>query len=328
MTDDDDRFDRPHDTLFRYAFERPEIAEGELRSVLPPAVVNALDFATLRLEPGSLVDPERATLESDLLYRVQLASQDAFVFVLFEHQSSEDSMMPFRMARYMLRIWERWLRTPEAPPARVPVIIPLVLSNAERAWFAPRSMRALYAAPEHVLDALGPHLLDVTIRLDDLPAQDAAAIKARAHLHNFGRLALFALQRSRTAPDFVAELAVWIDLVRDLVRTSQGLEDFTLLIRYIHYPADFAPGSLRALVRSLGHGIEETTMTAADRLRAEGKAEGEAKGEAKLLLKLLALRFGPLPDSAVARVMGASEEERMGFTERVLTAASLNDVLG
>src|SRR5688572_29437175 len=34
-----DDFDRPHDRLFRYAFERPEIAEGELRTLLPPDVV-------------------------------------------------------------------------------------------------------------------------------------------------------------------------------------------------------------------------------------------------------------------------------------------------
>jgi hypothetical protein len=46
-----------------------------------------------------------------------------------------------------------------------------------------------------------------------------------------------------STPDFVAELAVWRDLVSDLVRTAQGLEDFTLLIRYIHHTADFAPGS-------------------------------------------------------------------------------------
>lgn len=59
-----DDLDHPHDRLFRYAFERPEIAEGELRCLLPPAVVHALDFETLVLEPGSLVDAEHAELEN------------------------------------------------------------------------------------------------------------------------------------------------------------------------------------------------------------------------------------------------------------------------
>jgi hypothetical protein len=194
---DDDRFDHPHDTLFRYAFERPDIAEGELRSVLPSAVVAALDSTALTVEPGSPVDPERAALETDLVYRLQLAGEDVFVLVLFEHQSSEEATMPFRMARYMIRIWERWLRAQEVPPSRVPVIVPLVLNNDLKPWTAPRSLRALYAAPEHVLAALGPHLLHMTLCLDDLPALDPAAIKARVQLHHSGRLALIALQRSR-----------------------------------------------------------------------------------------------------------------------------------
>jgi hypothetical protein len=328
----DDNFDRPHDRLFRYAFERAEIAEGELRSVLPAAVIDAIDFATLVLEPGSLVDPEHAELETDLLYRAQLAGSDAFIFILFEHQSSADTMMPFRMTRYLVRIWERWSRALASPPKKLPVIVPLVLSNDVRPWTAPRSLRSLYNAPEEVLLALGPHLLDVTLHIDDLPAQTSSALKARASLHEFGRLTLFALQRARTAEDFVSELASWLDLIGQLVRSAQGLEDFGLLIRYIHHTADFAPGSLRQLVRGLGREVEETAMTAAERLKAEGRAEGEAKGrvegEAMLLLKQLALRFGPLPAEVHTRVSSASVEELARFGERVLTAGSLDEVLG
>jgi predicted transposase YdaD len=80
-------------------------------------------------------------------------------------------------------------------------------------------------------------------------------------------------------------------------------------------------------------------MTAADRLRAEGRAEGEAKGKAEgeakgkaegkaeLLLKLLTLRFGELPQAARARLAAADEQALMRFTERVLSASSLDEVL-
>jgi predicted transposase YdaD len=30
--------------------------------------------------------------------------------LLFEHQSSPDAAMPFRLLRYVVRIWERWRR--------------------------------------------------------------------------------------------------------------------------------------------------------------------------------------------------------------------------
>jgi hypothetical protein len=327
----DDDFDRPHDRLFRYAFERPEIAEGELRHLLPPEVVQALDFTTLTIEPGSLVDTEHAELETDLLYRVQLAGRESFVFLLFEHQSSADSMMPYRMARYMLRIWERWRRSQPAPPPQLPVIVPLLLSNDERPWSAPLSLSELYAAPSEVLLALGPYLLDVTLRIDDLSAQSSAALKARASLHQFGRLVLFALQRARSSTDFVGEFAPWLDEVGQLVLTEQGHEDFELLSRYIHHTADFEPGSLRELVRGLGRRVEESAMTAAERSRAqgrlEGKAEGRAEGQAQLLLRQLTLRFGALSPAAQTRVAEASLEQLSVYAERVLSAASLDDVL-
>ena len=62
--------------------------------------------------------------------------------------------------------------------------------------------------------------------------------------------------------------------------------------------------------------------------RAEGKAEGRAEGKADLLLKQLAVRFGPLAAEVVARVRAASVAELDIFAERVLTAASLDAVLG
>jgi len=61
---------------------------------------------------------------------------------------------------------------------------------------------------------------------------------------------------------------------------------------------------------------------------AEGKAEGKAEGLAGLLLKLLQLKFGLLPESVVGRVQSAEIEELERWSERVLSAQSLDDVLG
>ena len=64
--------------------------------------------------------------------------------------------------------------------------------------------------------------------------------------------------------------------------------------------------------------------------RAEGEARGEAKGKvrgkAEIVLKLLRLRFGDLPEEVKARVAQASLEELEIWIERVLTAESLDAV--
>ena len=73
-------------------------------------------------------------------------------------------------------------------------------------------------------------------------------------------------------------------------------------------------------------------MTAGEQLiergRKEGLKEGMQKGQQQTLLKQLQTRFGALPDSALARVMAAGSAELDLWAERILTAPTLEDVLG
>jgi len=81
----------PHDLLARYTFAHPERAAAELRAVLPPHVVSAVDWSSLRREPGSVVDPELRETESDLLFSARLHEGGSLLlYVLLEHESSVD----------------------------------------------------------------------------------------------------------------------------------------------------------------------------------------------------------------------------------------------
>lgn len=59
----------------------------------------------------------------------------------------------------------------------------------------------------------------------------------------------------------------------------------------------------------------------------EGREEGLAQGRAEVLLKLLRLKFGSLPESAEEKVRQASLEELDRWAERVLSAQSLEETL-
>ena len=95
-----------------------------------------------------------------------------------------------------------------------------------------------------------------------------------------------------------------------------------------------APHRLASLAAQIGPEAEEVYMTTADMLRAEGEAKGLAKGEAKgraehaagVLVRLLTRRFGAVPDELRARIDTASLEQLDTWTERVLDAATLDDV--
>jgi hypothetical protein len=63
------------------------------------------------------------------------------------------------------------------------------------------------------------------------------------------------------------------------------------------------------------------------RIREEGRQEGRREGEAEMLLRLLRIRFGTLSADTEARVQEADPETLLQWSERVLTAATLDEVL-
>lgn len=56
MDESDKKFSNPHDALIKCTFGSALHAEGELRSVLPHALVEAIDWKSLTVEPQPSVN--------------------------------------------------------------------------------------------------------------------------------------------------------------------------------------------------------------------------------------------------------------------------------
>ena len=82
----------PHDALFKSVFGDPRHAAVHMERFLPTAVVERLDLEALTLRPGSFVDQELREHHADLLFEApfQEGAGGAFLYLLFEHQSSSD----------------------------------------------------------------------------------------------------------------------------------------------------------------------------------------------------------------------------------------------
>ena len=61
--------------------------------------------------------------------------------------------------------------------------------------------------------------------------------------------------------------------------------------------------------------------------RAEGRAEGLKEGETNILLKLLELKFGPMSEKDRSKIRAADSETLLKWSERILTANSLDEIL-
>lgn len=78
-----------------------------------PAVVEDLiesgDFSLddLILENITFIPPDLREKRSDVVYRIRRGTLEAYVYILIEHQSSVDFLMPYRMLSYMVRLWDR-----------------------------------------------------------------------------------------------------------------------------------------------------------------------------------------------------------------------------
>ena len=96
----------------------------------------------------------------------------------------------------------------------------------------------------------------------------------------------------------------------------------TALSTIKHLSADEETRRL-AFVRERAVRDELTLLKEAEE---RGIEKGRTEGEAKILQKLLKLRFGPLSATLEARISQASKEEIECWADRILEAASLEDV--
>lgn len=76
----------------------------------------------------------------------------------------------------------------------------------------------------------------------------------------------------------------------------------------------------------LAESIDEWNQEVREEGRQAGLQEGRQEGEARLVLRQLRLKFGPLEPATEDRVRSADADLLLKWSERILTAESLEDV--
>lgn len=71
----------------------------------------------------------------------------------------------------------------------------------------------------------------------------------------------------------------------------------------------------------------ETMSQFAERFREEGLQQGLQQGDARLLERQLRLKFGALPEAVLRRLAEANEVTLLAWSERVLSASRVDDLL-
>lgn len=321
----------PHDALFRGIFGQPEHMAAELRAVLPPEVLAQLDLATLAPLPTTFVDAALSERHADLLFEVALrGGGHTLVYVLVEHQSSRDPWMLLRLLGYELRIWEQWRREhPER--GKLPAIVPIVVHHGEAEWTVPLCFEELLDLDELQRDVLGPHLVSFAAIVDDLTAQEPADVSQRG-MAAVARLALAALQTARDDAEFVRQIALLANLLREAQTGTCGRPSVDLVLRYLfelRKRPDLCELEQRAEVKGVDLMAYNTVSWAEEERREgrkEGRKEGQLEARRKILSQLCEQRFGALAAADVARLESCDDARLEAAIGRILTARSFGDL--
>jgi hypothetical protein len=317
----------PNDALFRSVFSNPEHAAGELRHILGPRLSAPIVWSSLTPCPGSFVDEALRGRQSDLLFTARCGEKAVLLYLLFEHQSTNDPLMAYRILVYTVRIWEQHLRGD--PKARLlPPILPVLLHHSERGWTSPTTLHGVIDLDADTLALFAPHLPSFSFLLDDISTERDEALRMRA-MTALGRLALFCLRHAREPLELLDALSRWLDLVGQVRGAPGGMEALARIWRYIFVVSNPAePEDLvKQLIAVVGQGSKEEVMSVADWLEQKGRQEGRLDKGRKMLLKQLRARFGEVPPSAEARIQAAEEDQLDTWFDRGLSAPTLDDVL-
>ena len=331
---------RPHDALFKSAFEAPADAAMLLRDLLPASIRDALAWHTLTCESGSYVDAALGDHHSDLLFSAALrAGGNARMFLLLEHQSSQAPAMPLRTLTYETQIWNRLRKQHQAQ--RPSPIVGVVVSHVPGGWTGAHAFEELFDPIVLAIPGLAALVPRFSLIIEDLAHRSDDELKQRP-VGVFQKLVLWLLRDARDPFSLLTSFDTWIPELIEIERAS-GSDAFATLITYIFRVADpVVHEHLRAKLRQIGPHAEETAMTIAQMLRREGLNEGRKEGlnegrkeglnegrkDALRTVLLSRFKLPALDERYESRVRAAALEELDRYLKRAGTADSLAAVFG
>ena len=310
-----DEIYQPHDKLFRAVFSDAREAADLLQASLPDTLRNRFDWTTLTLVDGTFLDDDLRESQSDLLYRVEHVEtgQPVSLYLLFEHQSSPDRWMRFRLLKYCCRIWEADLRDdPELSELRP--IVPVVFYQGPRGWSHSTEFADLFpeaARPWPWVPKFAHELLDQTT-LE--PGAVAGGVKGRITQ----LLMMVAFDRYvEAALDLTARWALSL-------HAGGGVGELRRFILYLmaikgREAIEAFEGALRR------HGLEQggEIVTYAQELLAEGRAEGRVEGRVEGQVEVVEglLRVGVTWD-VIEAATGLNEARFRALKEQLTNSGS------
>jgi len=259
-----------HDGLFRFAFDKNNVAESFARENLPAEITNDLDFSTLTLSKDTFVDNKLSRCYADVLYHIRFKNNPAYLYFLFEHKSWEPDFPGVQLLKNMTHIWEKHVEQHKGTK-KLPPIIPLLIYHGEYPWKVDTNFISMFDIPE----SFKKYIPAFRFELSDVSHMPEEEIKGEVEL----RIVLTAFKYIFN-PEIMSRLKNIFQLFRELPDKTKFNEYLELLLLYLGSNIkDVKPDQLRD---SVSEALEEggaMMSTIWQQVMEKGKEIGVKEGE-------------------------------------------------
>lgn len=307
------------DASYKLLFSAPELVRDLILGFIPDEWLHSLDYSTLEKVAGSYVTDDLRHRADDVVWRVKVDGEWVYLYILIEFQSTVDPFMAVRVMTYVGLLYQDLIRSKDSLPGRqLPPVLPIVLYNGDARWTAETDIAALIPKVPGLVSRYLPKMEYLLIDESRYTEADLSG------LHNL-MAAVIRFEHSESEQSVLR----LVDLLTEWLKDNPELKRiFAIWIRAV-----LLRRSKNELALPKVQDLKELKMSLAQRFdewakqhEQRGEQRGELRGEVKILQRLLTLRFGELPVSAIDRLKEANTEQLEAWTERVLSASTLEDV--
>jgi predicted transposase/invertase (TIGR01784 family) len=286
----------PHDRFIRSMMANPKVVQEFFETNLPDHVKKVIDMNSIKPQKDSFVADNLRLQVADMLFQVDVNGQTGFLYLLMEHQSKPDKMLPLRLIKYMISIQEQHLKKHKKDP--LPFVFPMVIYTGNKPYNYSLDFFDLFGDNKDITQQTWTHpfhLIDLTQVSDEELRQ----------YQFFGTMCLIA--KHIHDPNFLPFLKILVDIFKML--ESQGEESYIITsISYI-IEAGEVPDK-EAFIKTLTKGLETIDegkiMTIAEMLKEDVFKSGMQQGMQQVALNMIA---EGMPMQKIASLTGLDEVE-------------------
>ena len=285
-----------HDKIFRTVLDR----KSDAIVLINKALNTQLEVQDIEKYNSSFINKVFQNREADIVYKIK----DRSIFILIEHQTKVDYLMPYRILEYEVAIMQSAIDLDKIKnkESKIPLVISIVLYTGNKKWNAKKYLEENQEKIEGIENGLGNYnLIDINELTEKDLLEDNSFISK-----------MMLIEKSKNTENIV-------EILEKIVKITKE-EDKDTLRRIISIILEEKIGITKAkeLIEKM-EGDEGNMLAVVDMIRREnqmyieiGKKEGELKEKIKIVTNMLKEKFNI---ETIQKITGINKEEKKKISQ-------------